>query len=85
MLRPTWSTLVLTPEQVSQMNENYSAAMTSRPPAVSCALGPSDPVFMIGADDWGRQVWMAFGCGYFQAAHHYWLPDRSLRDILGSL
>lgn len=77
--------LVLSPSQVSQVNQSYSTAMTARTPAFRC-LPPPDPIYLVGADDWGRRVWMALGCGgYFHAANHVWLPDHAVRELIGSL
>lgn len=78
------ASLVLTPSQVSLVNEAYSRMMPGRFD-VDCALGPSDPTYLIGSDDWGNRVWMLLGCLGFQAANHYWSPGRGVQAIIGSL
>ncbi len=84
LIQRTRSEHALIRAEVSHVNADYASAISARPPLVRCSLGPSDPVYLLGADDWGGQVWLALGCGYFQGHDHYWLPGRDVRAILSS-
>lgn len=84
LIQRTRSEQVLTPGQVSAVNADYSSAITTQLPQVRCLAGPSDPGYLLGADDWGGQVWLLLGCGLFQGRDHYWLPGREVRAILSS-